>query len=656
MPLDWTDYYTAWWDELHLALGRRKNPNGWYFHRWWNQKVRSLEKGVHFWHYSVSHNFIGKVSKAARNDGQKPNERNLGRECYSFSERENRAFVIALREAESLAQKLWVRLHAETDAIGNLYIRVAWSREQNEEDFETHMIGSHLDSVENGGKYDGVAGIAAGLETLQQVLYHAKQGTLVNSFCLTVFRSEESGPHNGVACLGSSIATGTITQEKLENIVYKRENGKDVLLKDYLESSLRRYFQASQSINDLNNVRLSWWEEEEYIDHEWWYWFCQQHNIVGEDYSTWEWWQKICDSLVFPKITKDNTTSYREIHIEQGKNISSAGVDLGIVSWGIGGAKRYKTMQEIPVETREVSWDQYELYSFSIKWFSDHTGSTPNNPSLESSEYRRDAQIATNLFLRAFLAHDFWELVSSKAENDEWYTKVPFQQRIHLAISKDKKADFTQFIREQRKLLREENNIDFTRGRYAPLRDDTQVIKQSSAKTHIDVLLWVAESASEEFVKQREWNPEEKQFWTTRATLTNVHLTPEGLKFYLDIREVDTDDVQQLIERMSENLQKNLPEWIDWLQLVSGKVHEKVDKTMRDQAKAVAEILWYTTIFLPSHPWHDLDRVAATGVPSSMIFIRQEDGVSHNPAEKMQTIHYNCATHVLMKSLLADVV
>lgn len=108
------------------------------------------------------------------------------------------------------------------------------------------MVGSHLDSVENGGKYDGVAGIATGLETLQQVLFHQAQGTLQNSFCLAIFRSEESSPNNGVACLGSSIATGTIDAEKLEKIVYKKENGSDILLKEHLESSLRKYFQARE--------------------------------------------------------------------------------------------------------------------------------------------------------------------------------------------------------------------------------------------------------------------------------------------------------------------------------------------------------------------------------------------------------------------------
>lgn len=79
---------------------------------------------------------------------------------------------------------------------------------------------------------------------MQQVLYHQASGTLQNSFCLTIFRSEESSPNNGIACLGSAIATGIIDDEELKLVVYTRQNGKDVLLKEHLESSLRRYFQS----------------------------------------------------------------------------------------------------------------------------------------------------------------------------------------------------------------------------------------------------------------------------------------------------------------------------------------------------------------------------------------------------------------------------
>lgn len=655
MALDWTDFFTAGGDDLHLALWKRKNPKWGYFDRWWNQKVGSLEKGTHFWRFSVSHNFIDAIAKNSRSDSGVPDERTLWREAYSFSERENRAFVIAMREAESLAEKTWWKLKVETDPIWNLYLRVKWESE------ETHMVGSHLDSVENGGKYDGPAGIACGLEILQQTLHYQKQGSLKKSFCLTIFRSEESWPHNGIACLWSAVATWQITREKLESIVYKTENGRDVLLKDYLESSLRRYFQAVERGKRSDKWEMLWWEGDEYIDHEWWYFFCEQHNLSHKDYSNGTWWQKIIDSFVFPKINWKNTATYHELHIEQWILIENTQVggkqaQLGIVSWGIGWAKRYKTVEPIAVESNELSCEDYEVYSFDVLGFSDHTGSTSNNPILESAEYRKDAQIATNLFLRAFLEQDFWELISSRAENDEGYTKVPYQQRVKLAIKKSKRGEFRNFVRKQRWLLREENKVEFSEWRYYTLINNITAISKKSGLQTVSSLLWASCYASQHFLMQKEEDILNKQFWTTRATFTNVQLSPEWLNFQLDIREIHEDDVKFLIRDMSSALEDIIPKWIEGLKLVSEKLHEEIDNVLRNRLKQVSDILWYTSIYLPSIPWHDADRVAATWVPIWMVFVRQKDGVSHNPKEAMTREDYNIACHTMMKAVLANLV
>jgi hypothetical protein len=622
-----------------------------------------LTQWTHFWGFSLSHNFIQKISENSRADSQKPNEWDIWRECYSFSETENRAFVIATREAESLIQKInafgtWkCSLSTETDALGNLYLKVQGEKESRWEGFETHMVGSHLDSVENGGKYDGVAGVAAGLEILQQVLFHQSQGTLQNSFCLTLFRSEESSPNNGVACLGSSIATGTIDVEKLEKIAYKKQNGRDVYLKEHLESSLIKYFQARARNKRWDKWEMLWWEWDEYIDHEWWYWFCQKLNITEQNYRTWDWWNKILELQKNPRITNKNTQSYHELHIEQGTLIASwVNIQLWIISGGIGGAKRYKTMERIPVESQEVSAKDYEVYSFDVFWKSDHTGSTPNNLILESSKYRRDAHIATNLFLRLFLEKDFGEFIASEAQNDEGYTKIPFHQRVTLAIRKDKKEAFTQFLRQQWTLLREENRVVIHKGKYFSSKSDIKVIQSLWAKQMISSLLRVSEIASVEFEKQKAENPEEKEFGTTRATLTNVKLIPEGLNFQLDVREVDSDDVKELMKWVSQALQSILPEGIVWLEKVSEKSHQKVDTALRDTAHEIAKILGYKTIFLPSIPGHDADRLAAVGIPVSMIFVKQQDGVSYSPTEKMTREDYNKASEVFMKTVLAKLV
>lgn len=620
-----------------------------------------LNQWMNHWSFSVSHNFIDKIAQQARNDNKIPDEWSIWRECYSFSERENRTFIITMQKAQNITQKLWLGLDIQTDTIWNLYIRVKWSREIKGEEFETHMVWSHLDSVRNGGKYDGPAWIAAGLEILQQVLYHKSEWTLENSFCLTVFRSEESGPHNGMGCVWSSIATGVVTKEKLEKIIYNTENGADIFLKDHLESSLRKYFQARQRNDRWEKWEMLWWEWDEYVDHEWWYFFCEQHDLSSEDYSNGIWWDKITDSLVFPKISKENTASYHELHIEQWTLIENTQVDwkqaqLWIVSGGIWWAKRYKTIETIAVESNEISSEDYEVYSFEVLGFSDHTGSTPNNSTLESAEYRRDAQISTNLFLRAFLEQDFWELIFSRAENDEGYTKVPYQQRVKLAIKKSKKGEFRSFVRKQRWLLREENKVEFSEWRYYTLRNNITAVSKESGLQTVFSLLWASCYASQHFLMQKEEDMLNKQFWTTRTTFTNVHLSPEWLNFQLDVREINEDDVKFLIRDISSALEDIIPQWIRSLELVSEKIHEKISDEMRDRLKQVADILWYTSIYLPSVPWHDADRVAAAGIPIWMVFVRQEDGVSHNPKESMTREDYNVACHTMMKAVLANLV
>lgn len=83
------------------------------------------------------------------------------------------------------------------DEVGNTYIT-------NQENIESYyLIGSHLDSVVDGGRYDGVAGILAGL----LIMRWAKQDGIVIPLRIMAFRCEESS-NFGVCTLGSTLVTG----------------------------------------------------------------------------------------------------------------------------------------------------------------------------------------------------------------------------------------------------------------------------------------------------------------------------------------------------------------------------------------------------------------------------------------------------------------
>lgn len=77
----------------------------------------------------------------------------------------------------------------------------------------TLVIGSHTDTVQNGGAFDGRAGIAMMLETLRVL---KEQGIELNiNLLFTAFSGEESAAF-GTAFLGSRALVGEITDEILD--------------------------------------------------------------------------------------------------------------------------------------------------------------------------------------------------------------------------------------------------------------------------------------------------------------------------------------------------------------------------------------------------------------------------------------------------------
>ncbi len=97
-----------------------------------------------------------------------------------------------------LARELGCRV--ETDPAGNSYACL-------EEAEEYVLIGSHLDSVIQGGRYDGVAGVMAGLLLLKR----ARESGLKLPLKAAAFRCEESS--NFVCCtMGSGLVTGQLKE------------------------------------------------------------------------------------------------------------------------------------------------------------------------------------------------------------------------------------------------------------------------------------------------------------------------------------------------------------------------------------------------------------------------------------------------------------
>ncbi len=104
-------------------------------------------------------------------------------------------------------------LETRVDAAGNLY------GTSNGHTGRELSIASHYDSVPNGGKYDGLLGIAMGIEASRSLI-HMK---LEHSIQVAALDGEESSRF-GISCIGSKLLTGRITTKELKE--RKDTNGK----------------------------------------------------------------------------------------------------------------------------------------------------------------------------------------------------------------------------------------------------------------------------------------------------------------------------------------------------------------------------------------------------------------------------------------------
>ena len=84
----------------------------------------------------------------------------------------------------------------------------------NNQDSDYYLIGSHLDSVIEGGRYDGVAGIIAGL----MVMKWAKEEGMKVPIRVGAFRCEESS-NFGCCTIGSGLITREIYKQEIGGLV-----------------------------------------------------------------------------------------------------------------------------------------------------------------------------------------------------------------------------------------------------------------------------------------------------------------------------------------------------------------------------------------------------------------------------------------------------
>jgi N-carbamoyl-L-amino-acid hydrolase len=188
----------------------------------------------------------------------------------SFSEADMEARRWYLKRIEGAGLHHWI------DAAGNIYARVG-------EGSPAVIAGSHLDSVPNGGRFDGALGVMAAFECLRSIKDHGVRTKLpVEAVAFT----DEEGRFGGF--VGSFAVIGTMSYEEI----------------------LRR--------RDLRGMPLA-----------------DAMRQVGLDPAA------IGEARRDPKDVK----AYVELHIEQGPLLESMGVPIGVVQGIVAGSRTWVTFR-----------------------------------------------------------------------------------------------------------------------------------------------------------------------------------------------------------------------------------------------------------------------------------------------------------------------
>lgn len=103
----------------------------------------------------------------------------------------------------------------EVDCVGNIRAKY------NPQNLTTPsvMAGSHIDTVKNGGLFDGLLGVLSFIETIQTIqTIQINSVELAHPIELVIF-AEEEGSNFNVTMLGSKIMSGKLKLEDLKKVI-----------------------------------------------------------------------------------------------------------------------------------------------------------------------------------------------------------------------------------------------------------------------------------------------------------------------------------------------------------------------------------------------------------------------------------------------------
>lgn len=125
-----------------------------------------------------------------------------GMNRFAWSDEEAEALTYLQRAFEGLG------LDVSVDAVGNVFARY-----EGTEDLAPIFVGSHIDTVKEGGKYDGALGVLTALEAVQTL--HENETRLRHPIVISILKEEE-GSRFALSLYGSRAIAGQLSAGLLD--------------------------------------------------------------------------------------------------------------------------------------------------------------------------------------------------------------------------------------------------------------------------------------------------------------------------------------------------------------------------------------------------------------------------------------------------------
>lgn len=524
-----------------------------------------------------------------------------GRQALAFSNHEDEAFEwteMKAREYLNAANLVEYRdYRVDKDAIGNLLITV-YGKDRS----KTVMAGSHVDSVPNGGKHDGVDGVASALAYLRSFI---QSGTKETNFTLVVFRSEESSI-TGEACLGSKVIAGIMSETRLNAIGYGKEVQDRVLLGEHMRN---RYGHGSW--DDILEERANPWVKDGSL-----YLPAQGQSSKGR---------------------RDmEVKAYNELHIEQSKVLMRNGYHAGIVSHIGGSMNREFTLDccHLPSEQTETHNRARSIWTISFHGEAAHTGGTPHNTRQDKDKdsngwHRKDALIGACTFLQQALAAGLDIDVSSVTiPENTGYTTVPALQHIVIHAPHEHSDRILPALHKIADRVCAAKDLEFSIESGLESTKPVMTLDRNALLKHVQIPLVVEEQARLACLETQTLFG-----GLVRATALDAAFTDAGIRMKLNVRDIDPKER----DRLAANIRKELmQQGLDVDTIFRGNPvvseHIPLDEGIIAVGERQAKTLGLRTLTMPSQPGHDGRSMQEAEVPSGMVF-ETHPGHSHIATE-----------------------